>query len=300
VLVCVCAPVNSDRLPGSWGGTSQPWARRARIGRAAGRRGDRGLVLEPDVDEQVFADHVFAGVEDLALQRQPGGVVQPEPRGQAAVVAPGRHDLRRPVARRARSLVPHDVVRFQQADELGGDAQHAFGPLTVGVGGQVGLAAGVQPRGQRPGDRLAAADMPDVRHELGVAGRAPVRDDLLALVGVHHRRLGRLRQQAGGQDAARPTDRRLGRGRGGGAAGRRVLGRGRLTAAGSRQQARYRHREHCGQQECWPGGTTLPDPAARGGLRGAAAANGAIEREHTDLTVASRQSRPVRPDPTDR
>ncbi len=72
-------------------------------------------------------------VEDLPLQRQLGGVVQPEPGGEGAVVPPGLHNLGRPVVRRARSRVHQDVMRIEQLHEGHRDPENAFGCLAIVV-----------------------------------------------------------------------------------------------------------------------------------------------------------------------
>ena len=180
-----------------------------RIGRralAGGRPPAPGR--EPDVDEHVPADHVGGGVEDLPLERQLGRVVQPEPRGEAAVGPPGLHHLGRPVVRRARSRVRHDIVRLEQLHERDRDPEDALGRLAVVIGGQVGLAADRGPGVEGLGDRLTAADVPDVRdQDAPAAALAPAGDHFLALVGRHDRRLSRLGQQPDGQDRARPPSR---------------------------------------------------------------------------------------------
>ena len=228
VLASVSAPVNSERPAGQLG-RDQPAAspqreqlglregfgpQPLRIGRrvgacrcaGAGRR--RDLLDEPDVDEHVPADHVGGSVEDLPLERQLGRVVQPEPRGEAAVGPAGLHHLGRPVVRRARSRVRHDVVRLEQLHERDRDPQDALGRLAVVIGGQVGLAARRGPGVEGLGHRLTAADMPDVRdQDAPAAALAPPGDHFFALVGGHDRRLSRLGQQPDGQNRLRPPSR---------------------------------------------------------------------------------------------
>ena len=148
------------------------------------------------------------GVVDLPLERQLGRVVQPESRGQAAVGSAGLHHLGRSVPGRARSCVRHDIVRLEQLDERDRDPEDALGRLAVVIGRPVGLAAGRGSGVEGLGDRLTAADVPDVRHQDAPAGAlAPAGDYFLALVGRHDRRLSRLGQQPGGQQRVRPPSR---------------------------------------------------------------------------------------------
>ena len=116
---------NRDRPPGSAAGTGQPRARirvtstavssrrRALADAAAGPV--RGGRADLEVDEDVLADQVRAGVEYLTAQRQLGRLVQPEPRRQRAVLAARLDHLRGPVVRRARARVGQVVVGAKRA-----------------------------------------------------------------------------------------------------------------------------------------------------------------------------------------
>ena len=241
------------------------------------------MIREADVDEHVPADHVGGRVVNLALERQLGRVVEPEPRGQAAVGPPGLHHLGGPVARRARSRVRHDVVRFEQLYQRGRDAQDAIGRLAVSIGGQIGLAADRGPGVEGLGDRPATAGVPDVGDQDAPAAFAPAGDDLLALVGRHDRRLGRLGHQPDRRGRGRPPGRHRRLTRGLGTASRRhsvvrpgILHRAGapLAAARADQEPGHGYRQR-GRQQQWRPAVT-PVMTSRAGNRG----------EHAGLTVA--------------
>src|SRR5258708_27286825 len=77
------------------------------------------------VNEGSFADPAPALVEHLPAQRQAGVPVQPELRGERAIVPPDHDDLRWAAARRPGPDVLDEVIAAHQAEHRGGDAQDA-------------------------------------------------------------------------------------------------------------------------------------------------------------------------------